>query len=71
MCGTIKYTFENTREDTKMIFFLTITISTLIFRRETWTHTKIYKRKIESSQLKIFGNVQGCTTADKTGNNYK
>lgn len=69
VCGTIhKYLRNRTRKETRLKFYKTIAVPTLMYASETWVNTKKIKNKIQTAEMKFLRNTLGCSLLDKKRN---
>lgn len=69
ICSTIRRNLQNSRKITRMKFFETIAIPTLLHRSETWALTKIDDEQVQSSEIKCLESVKKCLIMDEMRNN--
>lgn len=67
--GTLKRTLKNkARKDSIVKLYKSMAIPTLTYGSETWTITKQYHTKIQSSEMKFVRSIAGYTKMDKKYN---
>lgn len=66
ICGTINRCLRNkTTRETKLKFYKTVAVPTLIYGSETWPLTKQEERKIEAAEMRFLRRVAGVTLRDQ------
>lgn len=69
ICGTIHNTLKNkTRPDTRMKFYNTMAIPTLLYGCESWVPTQRTTNRIQSCEMKFLRKTKGCTREDRIRN---
>ncbi len=69
VCGTIpKYLRNRTRKETRLKFYKTIAVPTLMCVSKTWVNTKNIKNEIQTAEMKFLRNTLGCSLLDKKRN---
>jgi hypothetical protein len=66
ICGSIHRNLKNkTGKDTRIKFYETIAIPTLMYASETWVMRKKDKDKIQSAEIKFLRSTIGCKLLDR------
>lgn len=69
ICSTIHKTLRNkTRKETRMKFYKTMAVPTLLYGSEVWVSSNSTKRKIQSAEMYFLRRTKGCTLMDKVKN---
>ena len=69
ICGTIHRNLKNkTRQETRIKFYNTIAVPTLLYGSENWIHTRKMDSRIQAAEMRFLRNVFGCTRLDRIRN---
>jgi hypothetical protein len=69
LCGTVHRTLKNkTRRKTRLKFYKTMTVPTLMYASEIWVPTKKVQTRIQSTEINFLRKTKGCTKLDHITN---